>query len=323
MMSLDVVIVGAGLAGLMAARTLASAGWRMAVLDKGRSVGGRLATRWLGHPANQADHGAQFFTVRSLTFQHEVDKWLSAGVVEVWTRGWSDRADAYPRYAAPGGLNALARHLARDLPVQVNQTVTAVQPADQGWRVCTQAGPTWLAQRLLLTAPLPQSLALLAAGGVTLPPAQQAELAAVTYAPCLCALFRLAHPSRLSAPGALSHPAPPVSWLVDNRLKGLSVETVLTVHASPAYSQAHYADPDETVLADMWTAIQPWVNDPAPAEQQLKRWRYAQTINPHPQRHAQAQGVPPLFFAGDSFSEPRIEGAALSGLSAATALLST
>ncbi|HRA66197.1 MAG TPA: NAD(P)-binding protein, partial [Caldilinea sp.] len=44
----DVVIVGAGLCGLMAGAVLAERGLRLVLLDKGRSVGGRLATRRIG-----------------------------------------------------------------------------------------------------------------------------------------------------------------------------------------------------------------------------------------------------------------------------------
>ena len=56
------VVVGAGIAGLMAGRTLARAGHEVIVLDKGTSVGGRMATRRIGEAT--FDHGAQFFTVQ-------------------------------------------------------------------------------------------------------------------------------------------------------------------------------------------------------------------------------------------------------------------
>jgi len=57
----QVLVVGAGLAGLTAGRVLAAAGIDTVIVDKGLSVGGRLATRRIGDAT--LDHGAQFFTV--------------------------------------------------------------------------------------------------------------------------------------------------------------------------------------------------------------------------------------------------------------------
>ena len=46
--SLDVLIIGAGMAGLTAARALVEAGCRVRVVDKGKAPGGRLASRRMG-----------------------------------------------------------------------------------------------------------------------------------------------------------------------------------------------------------------------------------------------------------------------------------
>jgi renalase len=89
----DVLVVGAGLSGLLAARTLQDAGRRVRVLDKARGVGGRLATRRLDIHA--ADHGAQFFTAHDPAFRRCVEDWEKAGIVRRWSTGVRDsRRDA-------------------------------------------------------------------------------------------------------------------------------------------------------------------------------------------------------------------------------------
>jgi phytoene dehydrogenase-like protein len=63
----DVIVIGAGVSGLIAARTLQATGARVLGLDKGRGVGGRMATRrtdW-----GVFDHGAQFLTARDPQFR--------------------------------------------------------------------------------------------------------------------------------------------------------------------------------------------------------------------------------------------------------------
>jgi predicted NAD/FAD-dependent oxidoreductase len=72
-------IVGAGLAGLIAGRAIAEAGHDVVLWDKGRSPGGRLATRRIGDA--RLDHGAQFFTVRTDEFARHVAAWEADGIV--------------------------------------------------------------------------------------------------------------------------------------------------------------------------------------------------------------------------------------------------
>ena len=72
------LIIGAGMAGLSAGQQLTSRGAEVIIIDKGRGVGGRLATRWSDTPEGVRafyDHGAQFFTVRTPLFQSFVDRW--------------------------------------------------------------------------------------------------------------------------------------------------------------------------------------------------------------------------------------------------------
>ncbi|WP_373512609.1 FAD-dependent oxidoreductase, partial [Persicitalea sp.] len=76
------IIIGAGMAGLTAARELTAQGWDVTVLDKGRGIGGRMATRRIEN--TRADHGAQYFSVRTPEFRQLIEKLESEGIVEAW-----------------------------------------------------------------------------------------------------------------------------------------------------------------------------------------------------------------------------------------------
>ena len=66
------LIIGGGISGLIAATVLRRTGINATILDKGRGVGGRLATRRISHPSygeGTFDYGAQYFTVSNSIFQ--------------------------------------------------------------------------------------------------------------------------------------------------------------------------------------------------------------------------------------------------------------
>jgi renalase len=150
------LIVGAGMSGLMAARVLQGAGLTVTLLDKGRGVGGRMATRRIEDGV--FDHGAQFFTVRDSRFQKFVDEWLASGLVSEWSSGFADAAghyspDGHPRYRGNAGMNSIAKALAQGLDVQVSTQVKRIDLNGHGWHLETEDGKGFSAQSLILTAP--------------------------------------------------------------------------------------------------------------------------------------------------------------------------
>jgi renalase len=323
----EFLVIGAGMTGLTAAKALREAGRAVLVLDKGRGVGGRMATRRLA--GGRADHGAQFFTVRSPEFQAQVTEWLAAGVVFEWARGWSDgslltpQSDGHPRYAAVEGMTAVPKQLAHHLPIQLNTRLTRVTAVPSGWLAEDEQGGQYRSRALILTPPAPQSLALLAAGGVVLQPDDRRALEHIVYAPCLCGLFHVSGPVHLPAPGALQRPGHAFAWIADNQAKGISPEArLITLHAGPEWSQAMWDAPDASVLAELQGELAHFLSgETAVLATHLKRWRYAVPTTPHPERTLVGQGLPPLAFAGDAFDGPRVEGAYLSGLTAARQLM--
>mgnify|MGYP001160460340 CR=1 FL=1 len=322
----DVLIVGAGIAGLMAANRLADRGRRVIVVEKDSRVGGRLSTEAIG--PGSADSGAQFFTARTDPFREYVARWSDAGLVYEWSLGWSDGSlgatppTGHPRYAVRGGMSALAAYLSRGRDVRLNTWIVSAMPGASGWIVCDQAGREYAADSLLLTPPIPLALDILDSGDTQLAPEDRAALEQIEYAPCLAGMFWINGKVHLPEPGAIQRPNATITWIADNRSKGIAGDaTLITVHAGPGYSQQLWELPDREALGALAAGLNLFKEFKTEIiEGRLKRWRYAMPVTRHPAQHLHAQGLPPLCFAGDAFGGARVEGAALSGLSAAEAL---
>jgi hypothetical protein len=320
----DVIVLGAGLSGLLAAARLQSGGARVLVLDKGRGVGGRLATRRTD--LGVFDHGAQFFTARDAQFRLLVEAWQTAGIVRAWATGFAladgtFKRDGETRFCGVSGMATIAKHLARGLDVRVNAKVVRVQTEGRGWVVTTEAGERFSGRALLLTPPVPQILELLAAGNFPLLEQVQSDLKRIEYAPCLAVLAQLSGPSRIPDPGGLWFDGEPISRMADNQRKGVSsgAGAAVTIHAGPQFSRAHWETPEAEVTATLLAAAAPWLGS-VPVQTQLHRWRYSLPLRVHPERCVVVREPAPLVLAGDAFGGPRVEGAALSGLAAGAAL---
>jgi renalase len=310
-----IAVVGAGIAGLMAARSLTDAGHQVVVFDKGRSPGGRLATRRI--EGARLDHGAQFFTVRSDEFGRRVQQWQDDGLVQEWCRGFTEGGDGYPRYMVRGGMNALAKHAAMGLDVRCNSLVFSLhRDSDVGaWQVKLDDGTSSTHDALIVTCPLPQTFSLLMTAEVSMPEA----LWRTDYDRTLALLVVLDGDSAVPAPGGVQDAAP-FTFVGDNRAKGISDVGALTLHADPRFSAAHWDDDPDVAKALLLEHARPYIGGAPVVASQLKRWRFATPTSIWPEAHWSPAGDTSLAVAGDAFAGPRVEGAALSGLSAAAAI---
>jgi predicted NAD/FAD-dependent oxidoreductase len=309
-----VIVVGAGLSGLMAAQALAGDGHDVIVFDKGRGVGGRLATRRIGDAT--LDHGAQFFTVRSEEFASHVNAWMEAGVVHEWCRGF-DSVDGHPRYAGTKGMSGIAKHLAQGLDVRTNALVFSLERTATGYNVITDDGVAHECDKVLLTAPIPQSFSLMFGGAVEMPD----EMRTIDYDRTLGLLAVLdSDVHNVRSPGGMQNPDEVFSFIGDNSAKGISATHALTFHANPEWSRAHFDLELDEIHSLLLTAARTWLGDAQILKSQPKKWRFATPKSTWPD----ACWIDPsgtMALAGDAFAGPKMEGAALSGLAAAQALV--
>lgn len=304
-----VVVVGAGISGLVAARELQQAGVEVEVVDKGRSPGGRLATRRIGDAT--IDHGAQFFTVRTPAFRRRVDDWIDRGLVAVWSHGFG-ADDGHPRYVATGGMNSLAKDLASGLDVACSTMAFAVRPNPSGWSVVIDDGSARAADRVIITTPLPQAFALLVDAGIEL----DEQLMRTDYDRTIALLCTLDRPPSIDAPGGVPGPNADVAFVADNQAKGVSAQPAITLHASAAWSAAHWDDDLDDLRALLTELATPWLGEATIAQAHVKKWRFAtpSTVWPDP---CWTSTDASIILAGDAFDGPRVEAAHNSGLAAA------
>ncbi|MEM8952672.1 MAG: FAD-dependent oxidoreductase [Verrucomicrobiota bacterium] len=317
--TLDSIVVGAGISGLMAATKLRAAGQRVCVVEKGRGVGGRMATR--RRDGAVFDHGAQFFTVRDSRFRAFVDEWISLGLVVPWY----EFGDTGVHYRGAPSMTAVAKHLAGELEVGVlrETLVRSLRRTDDGWEIDCDSGETLSARCVVLTAPVPQSLQLLDAGVVVIEPGARARLEAIRFHKCIAALAILDGPSALTTHGGslkISE-GEPIQWLADNQRKGISPAVPsVTIHSTAAFAEEHWDSPDVDRLPPLLDAAAPLLKAQI-LSAHGHRWGYSQPMTSFGGDEAFVDRELGLAIAGDGIAGGRVEGAALSGLAAAGLLI--
>lgn len=331
-----VLVIGAGLAGLIAARDLGRSGHRVLVVDKGRSVGGRLATRRIDDAV--LDHGAQFFTTRSSELADEIQPWLADGLVQEWCQGFGPEPDGYPRYCVRSGMNQLAKRIASDfdgltrdgeplVTIATRQRAHAISPGNDSFTV-TYEGATREpdhARSIIVTAPVPQALEVFDQGGLVIDTAVNDGLRALSYHAVVGLLVIVRSSPDLGPAGARQTPEDPdFTFVANNAAKGISPVPAVTFHAAHALSTSLFDLADDEI-ADILVPKAQAVLAGTPIESfQVKKWRYAGPTKPWPDRTAVITNEPGLVvMAGDAFGGAKVEGAYLSGRAAAARLMAS
>ena len=148
-------VIGAGIAGLAAARTLRQAGDQVTLFESADAVGGRTATQ--DTPFGSFDTGAQYFTVRDPRFARALEataadvarRWSASAVRVLDSEGRVVEAPPPPREAhwvAAPSMRALAERwaapLAADGSLQLGTRVLRIERdalAPARWQLQTQS----------------------------------------------------------------------------------------------------------------------------------------------------------------------------------------
>lgn len=296
--SIDIGIIGAGLAGLTCARALQRAGFSVTLFDKSRGIGGRVATRRIPRDDREirVDHGLPYLSLQGERTGILIEEFLQKGIIE-------PRGENF--YTSPDGMNAIAKFLAADLDIRRDYLVTGVKVIENHWSIEGKDREAVAVNALVVAIPAPQAADVFQASDLdTFLPV----LRSISYDPCITVI--------------VGYPEPPSIPENPNDTRAIvpngNAPTVFVLHSSPEFASENIDRPDLEIVKQELLARS---GLPTPEWSQIHRWRYA-----FPRQNA---GLPylssrdplPLVFCGDwclgTGERDAVEAALTSGSEAA------
>lgn len=314
-----VAIVGAGIAGLSAARALKDRGHGVAVFERSSMPGGRAGTRTiraiempraLSGATLAFDHGAQYFTVRDDRFSAIAAEWERDRVIGKWTgrivsfdgEGWEDVEEGTARYVGTPGMGAIAAALAAGIDVTYGRRIESLDELIREF------------DHVIVATPAPQA-AVLAESVPAL--AAMASRVHMVASWTVAAAFEERVAARFDAAFVNGSP---LGWISRNTSKpkrDWKVDTWV-LQATTSWSTAHLEDRSDDVGAFLMEAFEDLIPAGLPRAfyATVHRWRYA-TADPPLAIGAIHDEKSRITLCGDWCLGSRIEDAFLSGLKAA------
>lgn len=323
----DVVVVGAGIAGIACAWSLTRAGVPVRVLERSGLPMGRMAGKHLeGRPV---DLGAAYFTVSEsdatdAAFATLVDDWRSRGLARPWTdtlssydpqQGWEDKPGPV-RWSAPGGLSSLVIDLARDLVGahdQGERSDGGSDVLDGDWPVRTVSpgpdGPLVDGEpvaAVALAMPDPQAARVLdpslRAAGV---------VADRAWEPVIAVAMGYEHRTWGDFSAAFVNGHPDLSLIADDGSRRGDAAPVLVAHSTADRARRHLGDPASAVAPVVDAVTELLALPHAPLWTHVHRWTFARPAEARPEDFWFDEKIG---LAGDGWGDPpRVQTAWRSG----------
>lgn len=330
----DIVIIGAGIAGLACGDWLRKRGIKTQILEKSAGVAGRVATRraqgtWL-------DHGLTYLqTGTDPRYSAFVKELLDCHVIQFWTEsrfflsvhGLANQLEDRPLFASPNGLNTIGKYLAQNQHINYKTKVTEIKIKDDRWQILTDQGE-FRADILVMTPPAPQTKELLMAG-------------LSDYPQIITPLEHIKFSSTMSLlAGYHNSRSVPSDWEViecrDSKvLQHLFFNSTkqnnpscasLVLHSTAEFAEEYLEAVDlapigEMMLEELGHLLIPQLT--RPDWWQVHRWRYSRVCQSLEMDSLASYRPLPLFFAGDWLAGGGVESAFLSGIRAAEEIISS
>jgi len=271
----QVLIVGAGIAGIACAQALRNVGVAVRVVDRGHTPGGRMASRTIN--GRKVDLGASYFTAEPSTpFGTVVADWLRRGLARPWTDtitvagadGIQRLSSGPMRYAAPDGLRSLVTDLSHGIDVDQGVSIEHVSPGE---------ADSTLYDTVVLAMPDPQARRLLDVGTP-----QHDELNdGFGWEPTIAVVLEWAERTWNPFHCAFVNDVAEITSIADDGDRRGDDAPVLVAHTTAALARQHLDNPDGAISL-VTDAVRRALSLPnAPIGSFTHRWTFARPAAQH------------------------------------------
>ncbi len=323
-------IIGASISGLIAGKRLADAGHDVTIIEKSRSIGGRLST--VNMDELNLDFGLTHFEADTETFSAFVDEYQTEGILKEWTDEFAlyDGTEMYdidpnddpqPKYVGTNGIQDIPRNLGRWVDIKSQEQaggLTYIGPdrtKKRAWMINLTDISVFECDAVILATP-----AVEAYGILQTVQNKTATRRIIRY------IDEVLYDSSISLAATYDHEVPgwdgiecehsSVRWISNESTKQEAEKAGLVIQSTHEFFRKHARTDDEKakelLLEEVSDIVGPWVHQTKSTY--LHRWKYFNARNPIDEYFMELEmEEAPLALIGDYLGGNTLENAFVSG----------
>ena len=288
----DVVIVGGGISGCLAANLLNKAGLSVIILEKSTGIGGRFSTKPVADGI--ADYGCQYLNPKTRQLKSLIDDLKQKSLINI-----TKFNDGKLVYTSSFGMKAIPSYLSKHIIVNTNQRVDDIEIVNNIWKVET-ASIKIKSRFLILTMPPFQVKELLNRSNIK----TEFTSSGKDYKSFFTATFQ----SKIHSNSDLICSNSSFPWICNNTMKGLRNSTnIFTVNTSEELTdQIKCKSMDERGKIIKNRLMNSFFEDVSHIS--VHFWKYAFTENQNHDNFYFDRKIS-IGICGDNFSVGKVDGA--------------
>ena len=313
----DTIIIGAGMTGITAGNYLQRLGLNVLLLDKGKGIGGRIATRRINFESKKAvfDYGAQYIEKSNGNFANLISSLKEKNIITEWKN--LEAGKGSDKFIGIKSMREIAIFLARNLKVFNSTKIIEIGFKEGYWEIVSESGNVFRSKTLLLTLPVPQAIELLDDSKFQIESSMRNNLSAIEYERSIVGLFVADGSINLAGKGGIYFNNSPINFIGDNNVKGINnFKRAITVEMANKFSVENWDLNSKELGRIILDMSKDWITGSI-IDSQIHKWKFSRPINPYEKVFEIIDSSKALLIAGDAFGGKNLESAYISGYSAA------